>query len=291
MRQATDAETGDQPGSRTRDRVVAIVGAVAILLAVAGLVIVEARTGPFDHPIGQATSSTALSGTIQVTSGGPAGTDGALCTAGPPFCDDPTTEVDLELTGLPVLQGSAGYAGFLTGTDQILPLGLLALDGETYHLETKEDADARDLDRLVISLIQGPDPETPSPFVVLAVPVELSDGDAELADRFEVGLGPIQGRLSVAQVGAVEVSATADATIEGLAAEPGWTYLAWFVDDEGVHTPLGELSTGDGGVWTLDARVERVTLAVQERFVVTLEPVEAEGSSGPAGFPVVDIQL
>lgn len=269
----------------------AIVGALAILIAVAGLVIVEARSGPFDHRIGQATVSTALSGTIQVTTGGPAGTDGTLCAAGPPVCEDPTTEVDLEMTGLPVLQGPASYAGFLTGADRVLPLGVLSLDGETYHLETTEDEDARELDRLVISLTQGSDPEAPSPFVVLEVPVDLGDGAAELADRFEAGLGPIQGRLSVAQVGAAEVSATADAMIEGLAAEPGWTYRAWFVDEEGVDTPLGELSQEDAGTWVLDARVERVILAEQDRFLVTLLPEGSIQGDGPAGFPVVDVQL
>lgn len=268
----------------------AIVGALAILVAIAGLVIVEARTGPFEHPIGQATTSAALSGTLQVTSGGPAGADGALCTAGPPVCDDPSTEVDLELTELPVLPGSTGYAGFLLGPDQVLPLGVLTLEGGSYHLETTEDADGRDLDRLVISLTQVPDPESPSPFVVLEVPVDLSDGSTELADRFEAGLGSIQGRLSVAQVGAVEVSATADARVQGLVSEPGWLYRAWFVDDE-VHTPLGELSQGDDDAWTLDARVEHVILADQDRFLVTVEPEGSSQDAVPTGFPVVDVKL
>ncbi len=290
MGQATDAGSDGQPGRWTRDRVVAIVGALAIVLAIAGLAIVEARTGPFDHRIDPATASVSLSGTIQVTAGGPAGTDGTICMAGPPVCQDPTTEVDLELTGLPVLRGSTGYAGFLIGSDQVLPLGALTLEGGSYHLETTEAADGRDLDRLVIRLTQEPDPESPSPLVVLEVPVDLSDGAAELADRFEAGLGSIQGQLSVAQIGAVEVSSIADTRVEGLVSEPGWSYRAWFVDDE-VHTPLGELSQEEDGAWTLDARVEHVILADQDRFLVTVEPEGSSQDVVPAGFPVLDVDL
>lgn len=290
MSQATDAGSDGQPGRRTRDRVVAIIGALAIVLAIIGLVLVEARTGPFDHGVGPATASTDVSGTLQVTADGPAGTDGTLCTAGLPVCDDPTTEVDLELTGLPGLPGTPGYAGFLIGPDQVLALGMLTLEDGSYHLEATEDADGRDLDRLVISLAPEPDPGTPSPFVVLEVPVDLSDGAAELTDRFEAGVGLVQGQLSVAQVGAVEVSAIADIQVEGLVAEPGWLYRAWFVDGE-VHTPLGELSQAEDGAWTLDARVEHVILADQDRFLVTLVPEGTAQDGVPAGFPVVDVEL
>ncbi len=281
--------------SASREQAVGVVGGVALLVVVAGFVVVEARTGPFEHGIEPVGPEAALAGTVtREPAEAPGGvTDVCQPDAPASVCDPPRTHGEVRLAGLPVLEDAGSYGVFLVGGDRRVWLGALALEGDVHRLAFDEPVDGEGLDELVVSLETDADPDGPSRFVVYRGPVPSGQGrTVELSDRFQATLLPVGGEVSVAQIGAVEVSATATARVQGLAFEPGWTYHAWFVPETGEPwTPLGPVEPGPEGIGVLDVRAERVVLAEQSRFVVTLAPDAAPDADPRPGFPVVDAPL
>lgn len=277
----------------TRDAFVALVGGLALTLAVAGWVLVEVRSGPFEHPVSSPGSTATLEGTYRAS---PASTAGGLeepCrTTVEPACQQPRTQLDLRVVGLPSLGDAMVYAGFLVGPDRSVPVGPLERGDGAHTVSFDGNVSGEGLKTLAIKVGLADSTGEPSPFLVHEVPLPGEGESPELQDRFEASLGPVGGRLEVAQVGAVEVSTSAHARLENLPRHPGWTYRGWFVDEDAhAVTRLGELdASGDQTV--LDVRVERVVLADQDRLVVTLVPgfLDPSGES-LQGFPVVDVPL
>lgn len=258
-----------------------VTGALVIGLVVAGLAVVEANTGPFDHRVQPAAFPVQLNGTYIVED---SYASSPVCSS--PASDatcDPTTRVELSVEGLPRLAG-AGYAAFLVDGDRQEPLGPLDPADPGHELSYEGDVDGDTFEHLHLSLV---DPNGEHALALQAQLLPTSGGDAmPLDDTFDVQLGSADGNVSLAQIGAVEVAVTAKGTIAGLPTAEGWTPVAWLVDED-LHrwTSLGELAP-DGETHRIDARMERVTLVEQERFVVTLEPAEGETQQRPAGFPL-----
>lgn len=262
----------------------ALVGALTIAIVVTGLVIVEANTGPFQHRVQPTVVPVELAGTYTVEDG----------SASSPWCSsqvadqacDPSTEIELAIEGLPSLAG-AGYAAFLVDGDRREPLGELEATEEAHELAYTGDVDADTFEHLRLAIVDASGSQ-PVPLHDQLLPT--SGGDAmPMDDAFAVQLGEASGDLALAQIGAVEIAVTADARIEGLPEAGDWRYEAWLVDDDTSRwTPLGELATDADGPQRLDARQERVKLADQDRFLVTLEPPTDARMAEPGGFPVAD---
>lgn len=267
----------------SRDATVTAIGGLAVLLALGGWAIVEANTGPFEHELGPAEHGTQLEGTYLVRDGS---ASSPLCgSPGTEEACDPETEIDIVLTGLPVLGGQAAYAAFLTDGQRTIPLGPLEAHDGIHALGFMGEVDGDVYGVLMLALADADDPTTP--VVELHTwTLPTSGGETvSLDESADIRLAPAEGSLSLAQIGAVEIAVTADARIEGLPAADGWHYEAWLVDEEaGAWTALGELAS-DEETHVLDARMERVHLVDQDRFLVTLEPPAAAGDE-PAGFPV-----
>lgn len=274
----------------TQGTVVGVAGGIALALAVFGTAVVEVRSGPFEHDVTAPQVDVELAGSYMATGPTAAGQDCGPAPAGQ-VCDPPRTEVRLEATGLPRLDGAGHYAAFLVGPGEPLALGELAPDEEGHRLDYEAAEDSRDADELVVALASGPNPQAPSVLVLGEVPLADSEGETvPLEARLPGTLGEVAGRLSVGQVGVVEVSATAVATIQGLTPADGWRYEAVLVDEDGgPPVSLGELDVS-GGQASLDERVPGVVLDEHERFQVTLAPEGFEGPPG-SGFPVVDVAL
>lgn len=268
--------------SRTQDRGILLTGGLAIALTVAGLAVVEANTGPFDHELEHATHDIELTGTYTVEDG----------SASSPVCQNdpsgdvcsPETRIEATIDGLPPLADGSAYGAFLVDGDDILALGALEPGPDGHRLSFEGDVDADTYEYLRFSIVSDEDPSEQA-CVLRDQMLPTSGGDAmPIEDGFEVPPRTIEGEASLAQIGAVEVAITASATIDGLPPLQGWSYEAWLVDDEATWTSLGSLERGED-VHRLDARIERVTLADQDRFLVTIEPGE---QAEPGGFPVVE---
>lgn len=263
--------------SSTKDRFLLVAGGLTIGLVVFGLAVVEANTGPFPHEVRPANVSADLSGTYTVREG-----------SGSPFCQaaqdtcDPETEIDVRIEGLPELD-RARYGAQLVDGERVHALGTLEATGGGHELRTVDAVDGDAFDELRLTLVHG----SAEPVDLRAQPLPTSGGETvPLEASLEPVVGQARGGVSLAQIGAVEVAVTASGTLEGLPAFDGWSYRAWLADDEqGQWTALGDLEPGSEGRHHLDARVARVTLADQDRFLVTLEPAGETGQQ-PGGFPV-----
>lgn len=276
----------------TQDGFVTVTGGLALVLVIAGFVVVETRSGPFEHEVEAAQHPVSLDGAYSSSSGEVPGGFSEPCSVAETGCSSARIELDVAFEGLPRLAGSGLYAAFLVGPDRVVPAGPLEPVGSGHELSFAEDVSDEGLERLVVALAIGEAGSQPSELVVLEAQLPDSDGEAVPVEAsVDAALGDATGRLAVGQVGVVEVSATARTQIEGLPAAEGWTYRAGFVDEVGEVTPVGALAESDAG-YELDERVPQVVLADQDRFVVQLGPETADGDgSSLAGFPVVDVGL
>lgn len=263
-----------------RDRIVAVGGAVAVVVIVVGLAAVEANTGPFPHEVGPAALDAELTGTFLVERD-----DGPGCgTDLPGSCDPPRTEIGVRVSGLPHLGSGARYVGLLEAGGDEETLASLEPASGAHEIAWAGEVDGDRFDRLVVEarLEDGSDGVP-----VLVHPLPTSDGEtAALRDRFPTVAVTPSGRVELAQIGAVEVAVTARGTVSGLPEAPGWTPTAWLVDGRDVPTSLGAMEGTGEGMVEVDAREERVVLVEQERFLVTLEP--DGGGDGVRGLPVAE---
>lgn len=256
------------------------IGAVTIVVIVAGLAIVEANTGPFPHEARPASHATSLEGTYLVEQGSAS----PICGAASEACE-PSTVIEVTIAGLPHLDGDLGYAAELARDGDTVPLGSLEAsdDGHRLAFEGPVDGDAYEDLRIGLAAANASAPD----LVVQAVELPTSGGDeVEMAVEGRAQLAEASGEVSLAQIGAVEIAVTAEVRIEGLPATELGTYHAWLVDDDAsAWTSLGEIAANEGN-HGLDARQERVRLADQDRFLVTLEA--GEPGARPGGFAVVE---
>lgn len=269
-----------------QDRVLLVTGALAVGVFLVGWAAVEANTGPFEHDLEAASSPAELSGTYTVNGGS---ASSPLCGSEPTgqLCE-PETVAEITVEGLPA-STEIPLAAWLVDAEGAHALGTLEDQDGVHRLSATEVVDGDAYERLVVGLA---DPEAPDriAFPLHEEPLPTSGGETrQLSTSFDARIAPVEGSLSLAQIGAVEVAVTASATVEGLPRAEGWTYATWLVDeDTSAWTSLGVLEhDGDAGSGHLDARVERVTLADQERFVVTLEPAGVDARA-PVGFPLAE---
>lgn len=270
--------------------VVGVTGGLAVLLAVAGWLVVEARAGPFEHAVEPAEVELAIEGSYASSREGLAGTG---CPAGTPepACGENRIRVELAVTGLPVLDGAGRYGAFLTGEDRTVSLGPLTRDAGVHSLSVDEAASDEGLDRLVVTLVPDAD-AGPSRFIVYAAPLPEDASDpVALPGMARARLPAEAGSVSLGQVGVFAVSATTEVRIPGLVFDPAWRYDAWLVDDEGPDTRLGTLAPSGSGAGVMDERVPQVELADQERFAVHLVPASVDPSPTRHGFPVASVPL
>jgi hypothetical protein len=265
---------------------VGTVGALAVALAVYGLVVVEARTGPFEHGVEPASQPASVDATFASGQSGPGGTP---CPGDPvdEACSEPFVRVDGTVDGLPILDGAGVYAAFLAGPDREVALGELAFEDGSHVVSAEKATDGEGLERLTVALVAN-DTSRPSPFVVGSVP--LPDGEGSVSEDFEAGLGLGAGTVEVGQVGAFEVSATARGQLSNLTFDPAWSYEAWLLDNDAAPTILGPLEEAATGVGVFDARVPQVVLIELERLEVRLVPNE-DVTASLRGFPVASTEL
>lgn len=266
-----------------RDRVVLVAGAFSVALVLVGLAAVEANTGPFEHEVAPVEHATELDGSLLVEEG----STSTLCSSPAAEVCQPRTELELVLEGLPSLEAPAAYRVVLVDGDRRVTVGELEPDSGAHRLSVEAEIDTEAFEVLRVGLDRAGSSGALA-FALLEVDVPDSGGErVPVTASADVRLASVAGQVDLAQIGAFEVAVTASARIEGLAAHEGWTYRAWLVDDAGpTWTPLGEVATVDE-TGRVDARVERVHLVDQDRFLVTLEPADGDGEpEGPAGFPV-----
>lgn len=282
----------------TRDTVVGILGAIVIVTASIGLFIVEGRSGPATH--GLATSEVVVEATGSYEETRATGTvgPGGTCIPDAPqtACTPARSKATMRFGGLPQVPG-AHYVAFLDREDGApVRLGALAVEGDTRFLSWEEATDGRSFTTLIVTLHTGPEPAGPNGLVVYQDrfgPVEPGS-EARFADTYIAMLGSGEGQVTVDQIGAVEVSATADATLSGARLPDGWTFRAWFLEERAGTagaTDLGPFETIGDGTHVLDSRVERVDLSDQRRFVVTLVPAGVETGTTMIGFPAYHLVL
>lgn len=272
----------------TQDRILLVTGALTVTLVVFGLAVVEANTGPFEHDVQPAAVQADLAGEYTVREGSASTT----CQVAEAACE-PRTEIDVTIEGLPRLGGEASYGLFLAEGSRLHALGLLSRTEEALSLEASEAVDGDDYERLLLGLVEQRTPERLL-FALDAAPLPTSGGETvALEASLAPAVGQAEGQVSLAQIGAVEVAVTADATVDGLPRAEDWTYEAWLVDEDAAEaTWLGTLDPdrrrGEHG---LDVRVARVTLADQETFLVTLEAPDTDAPTEPRGFPVASVPV
>lgn len=249
-----------------RDAVLAVGGGLAVAVILAGLVVVEANTGPFHHEVGPAPLEASVSGTFLVESD-----DSATCQAG--SCEPPRTEVTLRLPGLPRFPGEASYVASLATPEHRTELETLEPGAGGDHVLAYEGEVDGDAFETLHVTAQAPGASPGEGVAVAAVELPTSDGQAVPLEADLPPLAPeASGEVELAQIGAVEVAITARGTVAGLPEAPGWTAAAWLVDDEAGATSLDAMEDVGDGEARVDHREARVTLAEQESFLVTLEP-------------------
>lgn len=276
-------------GSMTRGRhlVVGLMGAVAIVLTLVGLFVIEARPGPIERPLVPYDHEIFAEGiyTTRAASGdtGP----GGACLPEPPAttCTQAETQVRLRLSGLPDA-GDGAYHGFIADASGWRHLGPLDPDGDDHVLDTTESYDGREDRRLLVSLEPHVAPREPGPIVVYRQDLLAAQ---DLSGGHSMHLVEAEGEVRLNQIGAVEMSATAKATIASPVPLTGWRLHAWFLDANGAAVDLGPFED-EGTHAVLDVRAERVGLADQTRFIVTLEPLGTDPEA-PSRRLVHDVPL
>lgn len=273
------------------DRVVGVLGALAIVtLVVAGIALQE-RPGPFMHELDAAATRSRVSGSYEaVPPGSPVDAAGG-CTPLPPVleCTPPRATLEIDV-GPPAGASQVALAAFLLGPGEPFALGPLAPAGNTMRLVYDEAVDLTAYDALVVHAQAGAPAEAPSGPRIFHIEIGAGPADRRAAwdDETLPPLPAARGSVRLNQIGAVEISAVAIGTATGLTPFPGLVYRAWLHGPDG-DTLLGELEPVDthAGEAALGARVERVRLSAADRVLVTLEPAGASPAA-PAGVPVLE---
>lgn len=276
--------------------VVGVAGALIILLAVAGLMEIDGRAGPYEKPLQPAEVTLAVDGQYQAT--GPQGSTGpgGVCIPDTPGggCAPARLEVELHLAGLAPMAPEAHYVAFLTGSGlSPIALGTLSHEDDGHTLDAQEERDAREYETLVVALHKDAAAATPGPLRVYAADVADRGQDApyDLPAAATATLLQGTGTVRATEIGgfAISTTATGDLTLDVPLSE--WELHAWFTP----HTATGE--PVHLGTWEftdtarqaiLDARVERLRLEDQRAFVTTFTPagVDGDAADGIDGFPV-----
>lgn len=242
---------------------VGIVGGLAIALAVLGLLLDPLRPGPFDVDL--APDGVPIRSTGGYNAQGVGTSPLCLATACPA-----STSIDLRVEGLPPLP----YTARLEGSGGTIELGPLALQPDgSQRLQWSRAEDHTGKSSLVL-LVAG-SPVHAWPVGPSATPRSLdASGVAALPE-------PPTPTVHVGQIGAVTVSAVAQAQARWQA-PAGWTLSVLLEGDARRHV-LGAFEPDGQDGLVLDARVERVRLADDQRLVAMLHP---DGTDPTRGFPV-----
>ena len=268
--------------------VIAVAGAMVILLSLAGLAEIHSRAGPFDAAIDPVDVPLSVTGSYLAR--GPMGQvgPGGVCVPPGP-CQGPVLRVALSLSGLPAITGTT-YAGFLTTTvGDVVALGDLRSANGAWTLQHESEQDARAFNFLAVSLHTAPASKEPSDFPVFTADVSGKGQETPADLRASTNAFPHAGSgvIRAAEIGAFAKSTTAIGNLAGAPRPTGWTYYAWFASvDVGSFTPLGAWeANGPASPILLDARVENMRLEDQSGLLTTLE-LSGTDPSAPSGFPV-----
>lgn len=267
--------------------VVGVAGALITLLAVAGLMEIDARAGPYEKPLQPAELTLAVEGQYQAA--GPKGSTGpgGVCIPDTPGgeCAPARLAVDLRLAGLAPMAPEAHYVAFLTGPGlSPIVLGTLSHEDDRHTLDAQDDRDAREYETLVVALHKDAAAATPGALRVYAADVADHGQDApyDLPAAATVTLLEATGSVRATEIGGFSISTTAigDIALDAPLAE--WELHAWFTPhtatNEAVHLGTWEF-TDDARHAVLDARVERLRLEDQRAFVTTLTPAGVDGDA------------
>lgn len=282
----------------SRDVFVALLGGAVILTVAVGLVLIESREGAREHELEPVRHPVQVRGSFETESGqGTMGPEGSCIPDFPMTeCRPARTRLDLHVEGLPLFSGDGHYVVFLVGGDEgPLLMGSLEEQEDAMVLTSDQEQDATSYEDLVITVDREPDPRDPNDLVVYQRTIgPVTDGSVDLSAETTMGVQRGGGEVRTSQTGAVTVSALVDAQMTDLPRLSGWTYHAWYVDEDRdpvAHSYLGEVEMGpDDEQATLDVRKERVRVEDQERFLVTLQP-DGDVRDGPAGFPAYQAVL
>lgn len=272
-----------------RDRVITVTGAIVIAAALFGVLVVEGRGGPFTHDLEPVAFALAVSGTYHAAP--PQGTTGpgGVCLPDDPAvgCVPARLEMDLGIQGLPGLGEGAHYVVSLQDGEDILTLGPLMLDDGVRSMSISQERDAREYERLVVTLEGQARPGRAMGTIVHEHAV--SGGEpVDLTESVTVTPSDATGTAELNEIGAVGVSSTIGLRVEGLEPRDGWIHRAWFQEEDGSTTYIGELAGAEGaGPASLDERIERVRLRDQQAVLVTLEPAGTGTNEGSQGLPLL----
>lgn len=244
-----------------RPGLVLLLAATVVALAGSGLVAVALREGPIDATLDPVRVAATAEGSYESRAGG-----AVLGVCPTPPCS-PRTAIDIRFQGLP----DVPYTARLDGASRA-ELGALQREGDGHVLRWEEAEDHTDKDRIVL-VLAGRD--------VTALFVQ--PGTAfQVAGSMSMLWATAPARVHLNEIGAFTVSTVALAELDEEAPE-GWEYRARLEGRDGA-IDLGAFSGT-----ALDARVERVRLEDQDRFVVSLHPAGADPES--LGFPVLAAAL
>ncbi len=235
---------------------VATVGAVAIVLSGAGLLLDAVRPGPFDVELAAAQVPVQATGSYSARSG----SDVPLGICVQPPCE-PFTRVELHLAGLP----AGRYEARLEGV-RVVDLGAFVASPSGQSLLWERAEDHTDKSRLVL--------------LHAGLPLHAWDvraGEMSLAGPAQASFGFAPIRVHLDEIGAVSVSTTAKSMLT-LQAPAGTSFVARL--ESGVSSvEMGAFERKDEAL-VLDGRVERVRLGDQERVTVYLVGADTQGGPG-----------
>jgi hypothetical protein len=273
------------------DVVVGAAGALVIVTALIGVVVIENRAGPYEYALEATAVTGEAAGFFRATSGGAEPQLPGDCVPVPDVitCTAPHLRVELTVSGLPEIPGHA-YVAFLHGAAGGLFLGSLESTAGGSRLVHEAAVDASGYTQLLVTLEAPQDVLSSSGAVLYAKGLGTgSDREVSLEGILQPLFPAADGDLRLSQIGAVSVSALASGTLRSVEPIAGFAYRAWLSSGD-AHTRLGDYTFDAAGVASLDVRVERVVLAAHERFLVTLEPV-ASDAGAPLGLPVASAPL
>lgn len=230
---------------------IAVAGAIALALPIAGLAEIAGRDGPHDVGFEPIAHGVQTSGSYAAA---PAPT-GPQCLLQPCVA---MAEVGLRVAGLP----NGTYSLWLVGSGNV---HIGDADGP-HEWSWSEAEDHTDKTALEVRFAGQP---------VLSLPV--GPGERSLAGSHAARWGDASGTVHLAEIGMVSISTIADGRLD-LTAPDGWALEA-FLDGPGGRVALDPLEA-DGAGSALDARVERVALEDHDRLVVELV--------GAGRFPVAE---
>jgi hypothetical protein len=281
--------------------VVGLVGASVVALALAGIVEIDARAGPYEQPLTPAAVPYEATGSYRAMAAEGTTGPGGICVPDQVggACREARTIVELSIQGLPHMGDEAAYVAFLAGAGvDPLPLGALTRADGAHGVQFDEPRDATSYRQFVVTLETDPEAQAPGPLRVYARDV-AGQGRSQPLDLAAAGVAIVvdgQGLVRLAEIGAMSKSVTAVGQLSGAPPVEGWTNHLWFASltTPTDHTYLGPLERTDDPTAdaVLDARVEHLRLEDQRQLLITLVPEDSElAPSGPIGFPAFSASI